>query len=79
MDIRLFGCIAFDILDFFVRIPGLGSLFDLIGIPVAYYLVGSMGILYAWELLDITDQIDGFIPTMTILYIMSKSGVKLLN
>jgi len=36
-----------------------------------------MGIFYAWELLDVTDQLDGFIPTMTILYIISRSGVKL--
>ena len=78
MDIRFFLCIIFDIIDFFVRIPGLGTLYDLIGIPVAYYLVGPLGIFYAWELLDITDQLDGFIPTMTILYIISKSGVKLL-
>ncbi|MEN6378733.1 MAG: hypothetical protein ABFD15_04025 [Methanofastidiosum sp.] len=78
MDIRFFLCIIFDIIDFFVRIPGLGTLFDLVGIPVAYYLIGPMGIFYAWELLDITDQLDGFIPTMTILYIISKSGVKLL-
>jgi len=76
MDIRFFACIAFDVIDFFVRIPGLGTIFDLVGIPVAYYLVGPMGIAYAWELLDITDQLDGFIPTMTILYIISKSGVK---
>ncbi len=77
MDIKLIGCVAFDTIDFFVRIPGLGSIYDLIGIPVAYYLVGPLGILYAWELLDITDQLDGFIPTMTILYIMSKSGIKI--
>lgn len=77
MDIRLFLCIIFDIVDFFVRIPGFGTLFDLIGIPVAYYLIGPFGIAYAWELLDITDQLDGFIPTMTILYIITKSGVKI--
>lgn len=77
MDIRLIGCVIFDIIDFFIRIPGLGTIYDLIGIPVAYYLVGPMGIFYAWELLDITDQLDGFIPTMTILYIISRSGVKL--
>lgn len=79
IDIKLLGCIAFDIIDFFIRVPGIGSLFDLIGIVVAYYLIGPLGILYAWELLDVTDQIDGFIPTMTILYIMSKSGINLLN
>jgi len=77
MDIRLFLCIIFDVIDFFVRIPGLGTLFDLVGIPVAYYFIGPFGIAYAWELLDITDQLDGFIPTMTILYIIAKSGVKI--
>jgi len=77
MDYKIYLCIIFDIIDFFARIPGLGSLFDLIGIPVAYYLVGPLGIAYAWELLDITDQFDGFIPTMTILYIISRSGVNI--
>lgn len=59
--------IIFDVADFFIgRIPGFGTLFDLGGSLMAYKLWGPVGLLQLWEVIDITDQADGFVPTVTI-------------
>lgn len=44
---------------------------DLIAIPLAIFLWGPIGIAYVWEVIDISDQIDGFIPTMTLIGVIS--------
>jgi hypothetical protein len=73
MDYKFLICVGFDAVDFTLgRIIGFGSLFDICGIFVAYYLCGPIGVAYAWEVLDVTDQIDGFVPTMSILYLVGK-------
>ncbi len=64
--------IAFDALDFFIgRIPIFGSVFDIIGGIISMLLWGNIGALQFGELIDFTDQIDGFIPTVTIAGILS--------
>ena len=64
--------IIWDILDFTIfRILAFGTFADAISIPIAYTLWGPIGVLAAWELVDLTDQVDGFIPTITIIGLMS--------
>jgi len=64
--------IIWDILDFTIfRIPAFGTLADAISIPIAVALWGPMGIAASWELVDLTDQVDAFIPTITIIGLMS--------
>ncbi len=63
--------IGFDVADFFVgRIPIAGSVFDIIGGILGFVLWGLVGGLQFGELIDVTDQIDAFIPTLTIAGIL---------
>lgn len=60
--------VIYDIGDFTIgRIPIFGTFYDLFGVWLGYILWGPIGLINAWELLDPTDQIDGFIPTMSIV------------
>jgi len=70
--IKLLASITFDVIDFFLgRIPIFGTIFDLLGGFLAMWLWGPVGALQFAEIIDITDQFDGFIPTVTIAGILS--------
>lgn len=56
------------------RIPGIGTLSDIISIPVAILLWGTPGIIAMWEVFEITDQIDAEIPTMTAIGVLTLIG-----
>lgn len=74
---RLALSVVIDLMDFTVgRIPLLGSVEDGVGGVVLTMLWGRAGLAYFWELFDITDQIDGFIPTATLigLYVGWREG-----
>ncbi|HLC84839.1 MAG TPA: hypothetical protein VJH22_03540 [Candidatus Nanoarchaeia archaeon] len=59
--------IAFDVFDFFLgRIPGVGTIIDIVGGFLGIALWGGRGALQFLEIIDLTDQIDGFVPTLTI-------------
>lgn len=61
-----------DILDLTIgRVPIFGSFFDLAGGVLAIFLWGYEGILAFWELIDVTDQADSFIPTLTLIGLIS--------
>ena len=61
-----------DSLDFFIgRIPIFGTIFDIIGGFVSFLLWGSLGLISFWEVLEISDQADGFIPTLTLVGLLS--------
>ena len=63
--------IIWDLLDFTIfRIPILGTITDIISVPLAIWLWGKFGIITIWEVFDITDQFDAEIPTMTIIGIL---------
>ncbi len=65
--LKLILSIAFDVADFFVgRIPVFGTVFDVLGGILAIFLWGGIGSLQLLEVIDITDQLDGFIPTVTL-------------
>ncbi|CAG0948805.1 MAG: hypothetical protein OIN86_13015 [Candidatus Methanoperedens sp.] len=64
--------IVWDLLDFTIfRIPVIGTVTDLISIPLAIALWGPLGLITSWEVLDPTDQLDAEIPTMTIIGILT--------
>jgi len=64
--------IAFDAADFFIgRIPVWGTLFDIFGGFIGLAIWGVPGGLQFFEVIDFTDQIDGFIPTLTLAGIFS--------
>ena len=74
---RLAISVIMDPADFTLgRIPILGTVEDGVGGVVATALWGRAGLAYFWELADITDQIDGFIPTATLigLYVGWREG-----
>ncbi len=65
---KLLFAIVLDILDFTIgRLTGLGTVVDIIFAGVAYLLWGRSGLIQLWEVLDPTDQLDGFVPTMTLI------------
>ena len=75
---RLALSIVIDIADgIFGRLPVFGTVTDGIGTVVLWALWGPAGLINAWELVDITDQVDGFIPTATLigLYVGWKNGI----
>ncbi|MBC7768480.1 MAG: hypothetical protein H7124_06815 [Phycisphaerales bacterium] len=76
--IRLAFSIAIDLFDFTLgRIPVFGTVTEGVGTAVLFLLWGKLGLAYAWEVVDVTDQIDGFIPTATLiaLYVGWKQGM----
>lgn len=64
---RWLVAVLFDLADMTIgRIPVFGTLFDLAGSLLSVALWGVPGLLSALELLDVSDQIDGFIPSVTL-------------
>lgn len=75
---RLALSIVIDIADFTLgRIPIFGTVTDGVGTAVLFALWGPAGLVNAWELVDLTDQADGFIPTATLiaLYVGWRQGM----
>lgn len=74
---KLLLAIAIDLFDFTLgRIPGFGTVTDIIGGIVALALFGVPGAIPFLEIIDFTEQIDGFIPTVTlsgIVYLFQKT------
>lgn len=70
---KFFISILIDGFDFFLgRIPGLGTIWDLVQTYVAYCLWGPAGLAAIWEMVDLTDQIDGFVPSVTLAGLLSE-------
>ncbi|MBT4174182.1 hypothetical protein HOC80_03380 [archaeon] len=65
---RFIIAIIYDATDLFLgRIPIFGTVYDILGTYLGYKLWGGWGLVQGLEILDITDQIDSFIPTLTIM------------
>ena len=76
--IRLALSLAIDLFDTLLgRIPIFGAVTEGLGTIVLYALWGPAALAYLWELADITEQIDGFVPTATLigLYVGWRSGM----
>ncbi len=66
--VKLIIAIALDALDFTVgRIPGVELPFDIVMGVAAVALFGWPGLFAFWETADLTGQIDGFVPTLTLI------------
>ncbi len=65
---KLIVAIVLDVLDFTIgRIPGFEFAFDIILGVAAVALWGWPGLIAFWEVGDPTGQIDGFVPTLTMI------------
>ena len=72
---KLAIAITFDAADFFIgRITGFGTLFDIFGGFLGLALWGPLGGTQFAEIIDFTDQVDGFIPTLTIIGLIKILG-----
>jgi hypothetical protein len=67
---KIFISVIFDILDFFMP-PAIGTVYDAVGGFLGIILWGPLGAAQFGELIDITDRIDAFIPTLTIIGLIS--------
>lgn len=73
---KLLISVLLDILDFTIgRMVGAGMVTDLVFAAIAVVMWGPAGLAAFWELLDPSEQIDGFVPTMTLIA-LSQMGRK---
>jgi hypothetical protein len=75
--LRLAISVAIDILDtVFGRLPVFGSVGEGAGALLLTLIWGPIGLVYLGELADVTEQLDGFIPTATLiaLYVGWRKG-----
>lgn len=69
--------VMFDLADFTIgRFLGFGMLFDAALALVAMALFGWKGLFQIWELADPTEQIDGFVPTLTLIALAHREPVR---
>jgi hypothetical protein len=73
--LKLAACIAYDVFDctigrFLIPLPFSGEIF---GCVLCCILFGKEGMLYGLEAIDITEQIDGFVPAATLIALRNKS------
>ncbi|MEQ1845945.1 MAG: hypothetical protein ABL983_10285 [Nitrospira sp.] len=71
---KLLICLTYDILDMtvgrlLIPVPFLG---EVIGCAIFTPMFGKAGLLYGLEALDMTEQIDGFIPTATLIALANR-------
>ena len=65
---KLVAAVLLDLADFTVgRIVGFGTGFDVVLAGVGFALFGWKGLVQLWEVAEPTDQIDGFVPTLTLV------------
>ena len=70
--IKLGISVIWDIFDLtFGRIPVVGTLIDMIGGFLAMVLWGKLGVFAFGELIDVTDQLDTYVPSLTIIGMIS--------
>jgi len=59
-------CVIYDLIDMTAGrlVPFVG---EAVGVALCCAMFGKKGLFYGLELIDITEQVDGFIPTATII------------
>ncbi len=66
--VKLIAAIILDIADFTVgRILGFGTAMDMILVLIGFSMFGWKGLFQLWEVADLSDQVDGFVPTLTLI------------
>jgi hypothetical protein len=71
---KLIICLMYDLFDFTIGralfpIPFLG---ETVGCAMCVKMFGTEGLLYALEAIDVTEQVDGFIPLATLIALKNK-------
>lgn len=67
-------CVLYDFLDFTVGrllfvVPFAG---EVVGVVVGFFMFGPVALIYALEALDPTEQLDGFIPTASLIALAAR-------
>lgn len=66
--LRLAFSVAIDLVDFTLgRIPVFGTVNEGVGTAVLFLMWGPAGLANLWELADVSEQVDGFVPTATLI------------
>ena len=74
---KLVAAVLLDIADFTIgRIIGFGTGFDIVLAGIGFALFGWKGLAQLWEVADPTDQIDGFVPTLTLVALANLRSVR---
>ncbi|MGF1543562.1 MAG: hypothetical protein ACFB00_03505 [Parvularculaceae bacterium] len=74
---RLALAISLDLIDFaFGRLPGVGTALDFIFAAIAFAVWGPAGLFALWEIVDPTNQLDAFVPTMTLIALSQMRAAK---
>lgn len=62
-------CVVFDLFDFTIGrlLLGVSILGELGTTVVMFVLWGPIGLFAIWEAVDFTEQLDGFVPTNTLI------------
>lgn len=76
-QIKLVIAIALDLADFVVgRIIGFGTGFDVVLSAIGFMLFGWKGLAQLWEVAEVSDQVDGFVPTLTLIALAELRAAK---
>lgn len=74
---KLVVAVLLDVADFTVgRIVGFGTGFDIVLAGAGFALFGWKGLIQLWEVAEPTDQIDGFVPTLTLVALANLRAVR---
>ena len=74
---KLGVAIALDLADMVIgRIIGFGTGFDVVLAGAGFLLFGWKGLIQLWEVADPSDQIDGFVPTLTLIALAELRAAK---
>lgn len=76
--VKFFFCVLYDLFDFTVGRLMFATPFagEIIGVGICYAMFGQKALLYALEAIDPTEQLDGFIPTATLIALASRRADK---
>ena len=74
---KLIVAVVLDIADALIgRIIGFGTGFDIVLAGIGFAMFGWKGLAQLWEVADPTDQIDGFVPTLTLVALANLRAVR---
>ena len=75
--VKLGAAILLDVADAVIgRVIGFGTGFDIVLAGAGFALFGWKGLIQLWEVADPTDQIDGFVPTLTLVALANLRAVR---
>ncbi len=76
---KLAICLAADLFNMTLGrvLLGLDTAFDAVNALVMYLLWGPIGLFAIWEVADVTEQIDGMVPTNTIIAVVARMRGKI--